>query len=91
MPKRPIVWDSKWRIVMFDVPNHLKKSRDGFAGLLKSFEFEHMQKSVFVSPYPCEEEIEAAADYYNISDCVDMIVAERISREGEFKRLFKLK
>ena len=90
-PERPNSWDGKWRIVMFDIPNHMKSARDAFAATLKRFEFERLQKSVFVSPYSCEEELEVVADYFDISEYIDIIVAERISRENEFKALFNLK
>ena len=83
-------WDGRWRIVLFDVPNQLKKQRDRFAALLKQFGFEHLQKSAFITPFPCEEEIEVIADYLNIQDCVDVIVAENISRADEFKKAFKV-
>ena len=90
-PRRPKQWDRKWRIVLFDIPNYMKSARDAFAATLKSFGFERLQKSVFISPYPCEEELEVVADYFDISECVDIIVADRISRETEFKNLFHLK
>lgn len=90
-PRRAKKWDRKWRIVLFDVPNHMKSARDAFAATLKSFGFERLQKSVFICPYPCEEELKVVADYFDISECVDIIVAEHISRESEFKKLFDLK
>ena len=90
-PKRQKTWDGKWRIVMFDVPNHSKKARDAFAATLKRLGFEHFQKSVFLCPYPCEEELEIVADYYDIADCVEVVIAERITHEDSFKRLFGLK
>lgn len=90
-PRRQERWDRKWRIVMFDIPTPMKSSRDAFAGLLKTFGFEHLQKSVFISPYPCEEELAAVADYFGISDYVDLVVAERISRANEFKDTFDIR
>ena len=56
-----------WRSVMFDVPTHSKQSRDRFAGMLKALGFVHYQKSVFICPHPCEEELEAVAEYLGMT------------------------
>ena len=89
-PLRQKVWDRKWRIVLFDIPNHAKSARDSFAGTLKRLGFLALQKSVFVCPYPCEEELEVVADFYGVGECVEIIIAEKFTREKEFKRLFKV-
>src|SRR3989344_8123770 len=51
--KAPARWDDKWRIVMFDVPEPIKKVRDSLRMHFKSMGFYEFQKSVFVHPYPC--------------------------------------
>jgi DNA-binding transcriptional regulator PaaX len=89
-PATQKVWDRKWRIVLFDIPNRSKSARDAFAGTLKRIGFVPIQKSVFVFPYPCEEELEVIADYYDIQENIEIIVAERLTHDGELKRLFKL-
>ena len=89
-PKRQKEWNRLWRLVMFDIPTHLKVSRDKFAGLLKELGFIHYQKSVFIYPYPCEEELEILAEYHGISEYVDVIVAKHISRDKEYRKEFNL-
>ena len=89
-PVKQAVWDRKWRIVMFDIPNEMKSARDMFAGTLKRFGFERIQKSVFVYPYPCEEELEVVAEYLGIADHIDIILADRITRENSYKKTFGL-
>ncbi|OGG79169.1 hypothetical protein A3A39_03565 [Candidatus Kaiserbacteria bacterium RIFCSPLOWO2_01_FULL_54_13] len=83
-------WDGKWRIVLFDIPNYMKAARDAFAATLKRLEFVHVQKSVFISPYPCEEEIEVVSDYFGVSENVEIIVAERLSHEEQYLLHFGL-
>src|SRR3990167_9469117 len=61
-PKAQKKWDKMWRLVMFDIPTHSKASRDKFAGMLKALGFVHYQKSVFICPHPCEEELEARSE-----------------------------
>ncbi len=90
-PPRQKTWDRKWRIVLFDIPNHAKSARDAFAATLKRLGFLTVQKSVFVCPYPCEEELEVVADFYGVGEYVEIIVAERFTREKEFKKVFGLR
>ena len=89
-PLPQVPWDRKWRIVIFDIPNHKKKARDGFAATLKRLGFLPIQKSVFIFPYPCEEELEIVADYFEVSENIDTILASRISRQAELLSAFEL-
>ncbi len=43
------VWDGKWRIVVFDIPEDKRKVRNIFRGRLKIWGFKPWQKSVWVS------------------------------------------
>lgn len=52
---RPVRWDGKWRLVMFDVPESRKKVRDTLRMLLRSAGFIYFQDSAWVQPYPCDE------------------------------------
>lgn len=52
---RPVRWDGKWRLVMFDVPESRKRVRDTLRMLLRSAGFIHFQDSAWIQPYPCDE------------------------------------
>ena len=90
-PKPQKIWDRMWRLVLFDVPTHSKQSRDRFAGMLKALGFVHYQKSVFICPHPCEEELEAVAEYLGMTDYIDIVLANKITREKEYRTEFKLR
>lgn len=84
-------WDGKWRLVMFDIPQEFHAKRIHFGRRLKSLGFYPLQKSVFVFPYPCEEDLGYIASELGISDYVDIVVAESTgSREREIKKWFGL-
>ena len=84
-------WDRKWRIVIFDIPQELHKNRNYFRAKIKSLGFCMLQKSVFVIPYPCEEELGYICRNLKISDYVDVIKADSIgSKEEEMKKYFKI-
>jgi len=86
----PKKWDKKWRIVMFDIPERLKKTRDVFRIHLRSMGFLELQRSVFIHPYPCIDEIEYVVEHYNIGKHVRFIVADSIDNEQYLKRRFDI-
>lgn len=53
----PAKWDSIWRIVMFDIPETKKTNRDIFRTKLKSLGFTKLQKSTWISPIPCRDQV----------------------------------
>lgn len=84
-------WDKKWRIVIFDIPQDMHKQRNYFRDRIKSLGFYMLQKSVFVFPYPCEEELNEVCSRLNISDYVDVIRADSVGfQEEEIKKYFNI-
>jgi CRISPR-associated endonuclease Cas2 len=88
--KIPPKWDQKWRLIIFDIPEKFKKVREAIRDHLKRFGFYQLQKSVFVSPYECQNEIEFLIEFYNIRPYVRQIIAEKIDNELHLKQIFKL-
>jgi len=84
-------WDKKWRLTIFDIPEEMHKERVKFRKKIKSLGFEMIQKSVFIFPYPCEEEVADIAGKLKISDYVDVIVAQSAGfKEKELLKVFGL-
>lgn len=48
-------WDGKWRVLMFDVSERRRRTRNQLRRLLEGAGFVRLQDSVWVSPYPCDE------------------------------------
>ncbi len=88
--KKPKQWDKKWRVVLFDIPETKKKIREILRFHLKKLEFYEFQKSVFVHPYDCEDEINYLIEFYDIRKYVRYIVAESIDNELHLKEYFNL-
>ena len=86
----PEKWDKKWRIVMFDIPEKYRRTRNLFRIQLRMLGFRELQKSVFVHPYPCIDEIEYVAKFYRIGKYVRFIIADSIDNEAYLKRSFDL-
>ncbi|MBI4119625.1 MAG: CRISPR-associated endonuclease Cas2 [Parcubacteria group bacterium] len=68
--KKPKRWDGKWRFVIYDIPEPKKKIRDGFRRHLKRLGFCEFQKSVFVIPYSCADEITTLINLIGLKDNV---------------------
>lgn len=88
--KKPIRWDGKWRIVMFDVPEKKRSERNVLRNKLKEIGFQEIQKSVFVHPYPCFNEIDFIVEYFKIRGFVRRGELSSLSNEEELKLKFRL-
>lgn len=83
-------WDRKWRLVIYDITKFKRRQQDAFRRMLKKLEMLPLQKSVYMSPYPCEDEMEFLREYFDVSEGVLYITAEHIEKEEYFKRYFGL-
>jgi DNA-binding transcriptional regulator PaaX len=88
--KKPGRWDRKWRMILFDIPEKKKKIRDIFRHRLKKLGFYEFQKSVFVFPYDCGEEMEYLVEFYNVRKFVRVVLAESMDNELHLKKYFEL-
>src|SRR3989344_3757136 len=48
-------WDNQYRLVMFDIPQSRRRTRDRLREMMAAFGFMRLQDSVWVSPYDCED------------------------------------
>jgi DNA-binding transcriptional regulator PaaX len=64
---KPKLWDGKWRFLMFDITEKNKFAREALRERLKNLGFLKFQKSVWVYPYPCENEIDFIAENLGIA------------------------
>lgn len=87
---KPEIWDKKWRVVIFDVKEKKRSFRDSLRRKIKSLGLYQLQKSVFVTPYPCENEIAFLREYFNISEGVSCFTALNLEEEDFLKRKFNL-
>lgn len=85
---RPKYWDKLWRIVMFDLPKSKKQIRDILRLHLKRLGFIQYQKSVFIHPYPCENEIEFIIEIYGIRRFVRQLLVSKIDNDLDLREKF---
>jgi DNA-binding transcriptional regulator PaaX len=88
--KRPKKWDGSWRMVMFDIPEKHKKARKALTRKLQEMEFYPLQKSVFLCPFDCKDEIDFVSEFFGVRKFIKHVVAKKIDDENYFKRHYNL-
>ncbi len=83
-------WDGKWRIVIFDIPEKLRRGRDALRDKLKKLGFYELQKSVFVFPYKCEDELDFIIEFFDLRKYVRYGTLDFIDNELHLEKIFKL-
>lgn len=88
--RKPVIWDNKWRLVSFDIPETHKSFRELFTSYLKAWGFYKYHNSVYLHAYPCEKEVDFIREYLRISKWVCIIIADKIENDHPFKHYFGL-
>ncbi len=86
----PAAWDKKWRMVLFDIPQKRSRTRDAFRTHLRQIGFLELQKSVFVCPYPCNDEVDFLVELYDIRRHVRLATVDAIDTDMHLKQRFGL-
>lgn len=81
-------WDGIWRIVTYDISEKRKRGRDQFVIKLKELGFYPYQKSMFIFPFKCKDEIEFMKEHLFLGDSIHYIEATRIDDEEVLKKKF---
>lgn len=74
---KPVPWDGLWRFLVFDIPERQAGKRYIFRKKLKELGFFHFQRSVFLTPYPCRDEVGKMTEYLEIEESVHLMTANR--------------
>ncbi len=85
------IWDGVWRLVIFDIPDNQKKAREALRQKIREMGFYSLQKSVFITPYECENEIDFICGVFDINRN-DVLILEVNKFEGaeKLRHHFKL-
>src|SRR3989344_4135418 len=90
LKKRDQKWCGKWYLVMFDVPEIQRNKRVYLRKFLKQIGFYPYQKSVYVFPYECEQEISLIKKIVEGGKYMSYIIADKIEQEKAAKIYFQL-
>ena len=89
--KKPKRWDGYWRIIIFDIIQPQRIKREALRGLLKQLELYPLQKSVWIHPYDCKDEVKLLRSFFGLSeDELRIILAKDIGNDLGVRKYFKL-
>jgi len=89
-PLKTEKWDRKWRVVIFDIPDRLKKVRDHLRWVLRQAGFTQLQESVWLTPWECLHYLDVVRNLFGIGLYVRLITATHIEGEDALLRKFHL-
>ncbi len=89
--KQPERWDGRWHIVIFDIPEKYKIARISLRDKLLGLSFFQYQKSVYIYPYPCQNEVDFVVEFFEVRRYVRYGILTEITNEAELLLRFNLK
>lgn len=84
-------WDGFWRIILYDIPESKKHSRDALNSTLRRIGCFQLQRSVWITPFSCRGEIEIVCSHLDVADFVTYFEARNLDNERTMVRHFKKK
>lgn len=86
--KQPKIWNKKWHMVIFDVPEDKKTIRNIIRDRLKIWGFYQLQKSVFIHPFDHQKEVAALKYLYDASPYLQYCIVDDIDASLDLVDLF---
>jgi len=81
-------WDSKWRLVIYDVQTGKRANSEMFRTMLNKLRFLKLQRSVYLTPFKCEDEIEYLRLLFDIGNEVQILKVGSLENEAAYRRYF---
>ena len=88
--KKPKKWDGSWCIVAFDIPESKKVARNALDQKMKELGLLPFQKSLWIYPYECKDEIDFIANFFEVGKYVHYIVTKNITNDELLRQRFNL-
>lgn len=81
-------WNGKWRLVIYDVINSKRKNSEMFRKALNRLKLLKLQKSVYLTPFKCEDEIEYLRQIFEIGNEVLILKVKNLENETAYRKYF---
>ena len=88
--KKPRRWDGKWRVLIFDIAEYRRKTRDQLRHTLKRVGFVHVQDSVWLYPYDCQELVSLLKADFKIGKAMLYMVVDELEGDRYLREHFNL-
>ncbi len=86
----PKKWDKKWRVLIFDIQEKKRHTRDKVRNTLRAIGFCRLQNSVWVYPYDCEDLITLLKADFKIGKDLLYLIVDSIENDKKLKDHFDL-
>ena len=83
-------WDHKWRLVIFDIQEKKRTARDELRDTLEMLDFQKLQNSVWVHPYPCAEIISLIKRKHNLAKDILYLEVDVLENDSWLRDIFFL-
>lgn len=88
--KKPRRWDGKWRVLIFDIPEYRRGLREKVRRTLRTIGFVHLQHSVWIYPYDCEDLMALLKADFKIGRDMRYLIADTIEYDHAYRAKFGL-
>jgi DNA-binding transcriptional regulator PaaX len=88
--RKPKRWDTKWRVLIFDIHEKQKSLREKIRRTLVSVGFVRLQHSVWVYPHPCEDFIALFKTNFRIGNSLLYLIVDSIENDRALLHHYKL-
>jgi len=88
--EKPKRWDGKWRLVIFDIKEPRRKTRDALRAELKAVGFRMLQDSVWIYPYACEEYVALLKADLHVGKDILYLIVDELENERFLREQFDL-
>lgn len=83
-------WNGRWRVIIFDIPERRRRTRDRLRNLMQETGFVRLQDSVWVFPYDCEDFITLVKADLKTGSAILYMVVEHIENDKHLRVHFGL-
>lgn len=83
-------WNGKWQIIIYDIATTKRWQRELFRRMLKRMNFYQLQKSVYLTPFKCSDEIEYLRQICEVGNEVLIFTISSLENEQAYKDYFGL-
>ena len=83
------VWDGQWRIVVFDIPEKMKKYREALRRELVEAGYLRLQDSVWIGKLPLPDDAFEFIEACDLDRYIFLFLAAVVDKDEELARLFR--
>lgn len=84
-------WDKRWRVIIFDIPERRRSTRNLLRNTMQGCGFLRLQDSVWLYPYDCENFLVLLKAELKLGSSVLYLIVEKIENDSRIKDHFNLK